>query len=483
MVKYVGNTGNITISNAVQQISKELATDVKERLNYKKSGSYVKRPLSSRECELFFDNNEALANVVDIKQNDLVRTNYIHIDSELSPDIVEFYEKILNDNKKDFALVIADHTLFGAGAGEILVVDENTVKIDHVPQRLLELVLVKDNEGTEYPLVEVRDYTQKVVGYNKLFSFFYPDNFITEWKNFDLGYMFWYGGGQFNDFYDKPFYLQLIQDILSQMSVKELDTKTFNSGNQLSGIVYINKSGVQSINTNDVFKDVEFDPENLPEEDPDSVTSTVLPANVETLRTEINRAGFGNAFFYEETDDPMEIGYVNLTNNNQDYVIKKLESYKTEVYRRAKIPKERLMDSSIKESMNSQKTVAIWTIYLNSLNSAQQDFEQLINDYLFFVYDQILNVSIDVPEFEEFKIARAQLAKELFNNAGITHENYVKQLNSIYEWVETDNLKEWYSKEYFFNGKLLSDLTTDNSTSDSGLDLGSAMGDLLGNNR
>ena len=123
------------------------------------------------------------------------------------------------------------------------------------------------------------------------------------------------------------------------------------------------------------------------------------------------------------------------------------------------------MDSSIKESMNSQKTVAIWTIYLNSLNSAQQDFEQLLSDYLFFVYEETLDISIDVPEFEEFKIARAKLAMDLFNNAGLTHENYVKQLNSIYEWVEVDNLNEWYSKEYFFNGKLLSDLVT-NPTSD-----------------
>ena len=482
MVKYVGNAGNFIISNAVQQINTELATDVKKQLNYKKEGSYVKRPIKSAQAELYYDNNEALANVVDIKQEDIVKTNYIHIESELSPDIVAFYEKILNDNKKDLGLLIADHTLYGAGAGEILVVDENTVEIDHVPQRLLEIILIKDKEGTEYPLVEVKDYNNKVVGYNRLFSFFYPDNFMTEYKKFEIGYMFWYGGGQFNDFYDKPFYLQLVQDILSQISVKELDTKTFNSGNQLSGIVYINKSGVQSLNVNPPFKDVEFDTDNLPEDDEDPVTSSTLPANVETLKTELGKAGFGNAFFYEETDDPMEMGYVNLTNNNQDYVIKKLESYKTEVYRRAKIPQERLMDSSIKESMNSQKTVAIWTIYLNSLNSAQQDFEQLLNDYLFFIYNEILEVSIDVPEFEEFKIARAQLAMDLFKNGGLTHENYVKQLNSIYEWVETDNLNDWYSKEYFFNGKLLSDLTTDNSTSDSGLDLGSAMGGLLGNN-
>jgi len=466
MVVYVGNSKNIVISNAVNEINAELSEDAKERLNYKKNGNYVKRPIQSKIAELYYDNNEAIANVVDIKQEDLIKSNYIHIESELQPDILEFYETLLNNNKKDFSLIIADYALFGAGAGEIIVIDDNNVKVDHTPQTLLEITLIKDDKGVEYPLVEVKDYNNKVVGYNRLFHFAYPDNFITSNKGFELGQMLWYGNGQFNDFYDKPFYFQLVQDILAEMAVKECDTKTFNNGNQTSGIVYINKTGVQSLKINNPLPDVEFDPEHLPEDDPEPVTTAPLPANVEVLKTEISKAGFGNSFFYEETDDAMDIKYINLTNNNQDYVLKKLETYKKEVYRRAKIPMERLMDSSIKESMNSQKTVAIWTIYLKSLDSAQQDFEQLISDYLFFVYDETLDISIDVPEFEEFKIARAQLAISLFNNGGLTHENYVKQLNNIYEWVDIDNLNEWYSKEYFFNGKLLSDMVTQ-PTSDS----------------
>jgi hypothetical protein len=462
MVTHLGNASRI-VNAAVNQINDEINKDNKERLNAKKEGNYVKRPIKSVQAELYFDNNEAIANVVEIKKEDIIKSNYIHIEQDqLDPDTIEFYENLINSNKKDLALIIADHTLHGAGCGEILVIDENTVHLDHIPQTLLEVALVKhktDNVELEYPLVEVKDYNNKVIGYNKLFHYFYPEDFPETYKNLPLGFAFWYGGGQFNDFYDKPFYLQLTHDILSQMSIKTADTKTFNSGNQTSGIVYINKSGVQSIKANPAFSDLEYNPETLPDDDPDSVTSTNLPSNVETLKTEIQKVGFGNAFFYEETDDPMSIGYVNLTNNNQDYVIKKLASYKDEVYRRAKIPKERLMDSSVKESMNSQKTVAIWTIYLKSLDSAQQDFEQLLIDYIDFVYAVDLQVSIDIPEFEEFKIARAQLVMDLFNNAGLTHENYVKQLNSIYEWVDIDNLNEWCSKDYFYKGRLLSDLT------------------------
>ena len=337
MVVYLGNSKNIIINNAVNTINAELSKDAKERLNYKKDGNYVKRPIKSTVAELYYDNNEALANVIDIKQEDIIRTNFIHIESELQPDTLEFYENLFNNNKKELGLIIADQTLYGAGAGEILVIDENNVKMDHIPQTLLEIVLIKSDDNIEYPLIEVKDYNNKVVGYNKLFHFAYPDNFPDTYKKMELGQMFWYGGGQFNDFYDKPFYLQLVQDILSEMAVKEFDTKTFNNGNQLSGIVSINKSGVQSIGTNPVFKDVEYDPENLPDDDEgEPVTSSTLPSNVDTLKTEISKAGFGNAFFYEETDDPLKMEYINLTNNNQDYVIKKLESYKTEVYRRAK---------------------------------------------------------------------------------------------------------------------------------------------------
>lgn len=480
MVTHLGNSGNLVISNAVNQINTEINKDANERLNAKKEGNYVKRPIKAVTAELYFDNNEAIANVVEIKQEDLIKTNYIHIETaeEVNPDTVEFYENILNSNKKDYGLIIADHALFGAGCGEILVIDENTIHVDHIPQTLLEVALVKHkSEGVEleYPLVEVKDYNNKIIGYNKLFHYFYPEDFPTAYKNLELGYCLWYGGGQFNDFYDKPFYLQLTQDILSQISIKTADTKTFNTGNQTNGIVYINKSGVQSIKTNPAFNDLEYNPETLPDDDEEPTTSTNLPANIETLKTEIQKVGFGNAFFYEETDDPMDMNYINLTNNNQDYVIKKLQSYKDEVYRRAKIPKERLMDSSVKESMNSQKTVAIWTIYLNSVNSNQQGFEQLLSDFLFFVYEADLQVSIDIPEFEEFKIARAQLAMELFNNAGITHENYVKQLNSIYEWVSIDNLNEWYSKDYFYKGRLLSDLTGQSGAADLETMLGDAI--------
>lgn len=462
MVTHLGNTSRI-VNAMVNQINDEINKENKERLNAKKEGNYVKRPIKAATAELYFDNNEAIANVVDIKQEDIIKSNYIHIEQDkLDPDTIDFYETLLNNNKKDLALIVADHTLHGAGCGEILVIDENTIHLDHIPQTLLEVTLVKhktDGVELEYPLVEVKDYNNKVIGYNKLFHYFYPEDFPKTNKDLPLGFAFWYGGGQFNDFYDKPFYLQLVQDILSQISIKTADTKTFNSGNQTSGIVYINKAGVQSIKENPTFSDLEYNPKVLPDDDEEPTTSTTLPANVETLKTEIQKVGFGNAFFYEETDDPMSIDYINLTNNNQDYVIKKLTSYKDEVYRRAKIPKERLMDSSVKESMNSQKTVAIWTIYLKSLDSSQQDFEQLLIDYIYFVYEQDLKVQIDIPEFEEFKIARAQLVMDLFNNAGITHENYVKQLNNIYEWVDIDNLNEWYSKDYFYKGKLLSDLT------------------------
>ncbi len=473
MLHYLGNN-NITINNSIASINTELKKDEKERLNYVKQGNYVKRPIPSKTAEYYYDNNEALANVVDIKAEDIIKRNYISVESENNnPEIISFFEKLLNSNKKDFAFIIGDRTLYGAGAGEILTIDDSTVMVDHIPNRLLEIVIVK-HEDIEYPLVEVRDYNNKVVGFNRLFHFHYPENFPTTHKNFELGDMFWFGGGQFNDFYDKPFYLQLVQEINSQIVVRELDTKTFNKGNQLSGIVYINKSGVQDVKPNPIFNsEIELNLE-APEDDEEPVTSPVLPQNVEILKKEINSAGFGNAIFYDETDDPMSMNYINLTNNNQDYIIKKLESYKTEVYRRAKIPKERLMDSSIKESQNSHKTVAIWTIYIDSLNASQQDLEQLTSDYLFFVYDEDLIIDISIPEFEEFKIARAQVIMDLFNNAGVTHENYVLQLNKIFEWVDIDNLNTWYSKEFFYKGRMLSDMVNNQ-----GDDFETMIGDLF----
>lgn len=466
---YSLGTPSTIVNSSVKSINEDIAKRDNDRLNYKKQGSYVERPVKSDQAEYYYDNNEAVANVVDIKKEDLIKTNYINVESENEED-VSFYETILNNNKKDLSLIVADHSLFGAGVGEIIAIDESTVVIDHVSNKLVEIVLVKDKDGDEYPLVEIKDYEKKVKGYSKIFNYYYPESLPNEHKGFELGYVFWYGGGQFNDFYDKPFYLQLVQEILSQIALKELDTKTLNSGNKLSGVVYINKTGITKIKPNNV----NYNHEDDPEDDDEPVVSSTLPENVEVLKKEINTAGLGNAFFYEETKDPMNIDYVNLTNNNQEYVIKKLSSLKKEVYRRGRIPPERYMDSSNKESMNSHKTVAIWEIYLKATNSQQQDFEQYLSDYLFFVYEEDHTVSITVPEFEDFKIAKLQLLFEMFNNAFITLDNAVIEANKIYDWVGLDGLDKWIAKERLYKGRLLTDLT--NNTP---FDFETTIGDLV----
>ena len=70
MVTYLGNSQPI-INNSVNQINKELVKDAKERLSLKKSGNYVKRPIVTKTAEYYFDNSESIANVVEIKQEDL----------------------------------------------------------------------------------------------------------------------------------------------------------------------------------------------------------------------------------------------------------------------------------------------------------------------------------------------------------------------------------------------------------------------------
>lgn len=354
---------------------------------------------------------------------------------------------------------MADHKLYGAGCGEIITLDESSAIVDHIPNGLVEILLVAI-EGVEYPIVEIKDYKNKVTGYCKIFNYFCPENFPDNYKEKPLGLVFWYGGGQFNNFYDKPFYLQLLQEINSQIVIRDLDTKTFNSGNQLSGIVVISRSGIDQLEVNGLE---ELEP---PEDDEESVTSQVLPQNVEVLKKEINKPGFGNAFFYEESDNPLKAEYINLTNNNQDYILKKLDSMKTEIYRRAKIPKERFMDTSIKESMNSKKTVAIWEMYITGTNSEQQPFEKLLSDYLFFVYEIDPVVSITVPEFEEHKIAKSQIILEFFNNGIVTLENAVLELNKVFDWIWTDNLDSWICKERLYNGRLLTDITNTSPATD-----------------
>jgi len=208
----------------------------------------------------------------------------------------------------------------------------------------------------------------------------------------------------------------------------------------------LNKTGVKTLKSN--VNQVDDDGEPVP-----ATLDDVLPTYPSLLKKELNSSGFGNAIFYEESDQPLTANYVNLSQENYEYLDTKLNNLKDNLISRSKIPRERYMLNDIKESMNSQKTVAFWEIYTKYLASLQgHEIIPVIRNILEIIYGVTFKVSLTVPEFEEIKNSRINEIRENFKTGLITFGEAITEIANIEG--KTVNLDENpLFDEYFYNGQ------------------------------
>ena len=251
----------------------------------------------------------------------------------------------------------------------------------------------------------------------------YPDDFLF-YNGEKLGYAAIIGGDNIYQFYSLPYWVQDYKKILTQIAISEADYKTVANGNISSGILNIN-----------------LEPQIAPAIEYDQNGNVVeQTSRQEIIENELRNANGGTAVIFTESNRQVKLDYVNLTNNNYNYLSDLGDKCQQSVLNDYNIPLVRLMINSEKESMNSNKTQSIWEIYTLNLRNEQKKWKQFINELLFELYGMDLTVDIDVPIFSDRREIEVKLLIDAWKEGALTLEQYITGLS---EYINVINLDDY----------------------------------------
>lgn len=411
--------------------------------------NYLRKPINPATALYFYNNSNAVANAIDILAEDVILTNYINLESEThNVEDLEFY---LNNSyfKIEYANVYKDYELFGAGCGVLTPSLENDMFFDifHIPQPMVSLKKV-NFEGKLY--IIACQYksglgNEAEFNYFKLDNNYYPADFKSYGEN-TLNTLHWLGSGQFYGHYNVPWITQIIDEASSQLALKKLNYKSFSTGNNSNGIVYFNQVGVKKMDVNLPAAQREALKKEVREDQADF--------NASVIRSSVDKAGDSNALIYHESEEPMKIDYIAFNNDNYKYLEKKDENYENAILKRARIPSERLMSSNGNESINSQKTKAIWEIYVNNINARQTLPEMRLKDLTQTLYGMTdMRVGFEVPLFADIIQTKIDYITKLFDKGMLTLRTAIKLISPYLDWrIDVEDIDDEYLDRIYYNG-------------------------------
>jgi len=413
-------------------------------------GLYLTKPIMPYAAEYYYQRIDILASMIDVMAEDTILSSDIDIESERL-DTSEIVEK-LSDFRREIGFCVQDYCLYGAGC---LLIQEDTVNntfmLQHVPQNQLSIAKQEFSpDGKHYPVV-VQQFDSRVAVESfedrqfLMFDHEYPEGFEETLQNYS-GMVAWMGGSMFFNYYHFPDYVQLLKDMDNKIAIQKLDLKRFKNGNNTNGLLLLNKTGVKTLRSNQQVND---------EEAPVEIDD-FLPPYPAALKEALNKAQFANLVWYEESDAPMEMNYVQLNNDNWQYLEEKIKNLNEALLARWKIPAERLGINTVKESMNSNRLLTIYQIYLDYLRSFQNNvIIPLLQNILFSLYGEKFSISMSVPSFPELQAAEMENIRLNFDMGLISYGDAVREMRKFYEDIDEIELDEEVANDYFYKGKSL----------------------------
>lgn len=335
----------------------------------------------------------------------------------------------------EFYLAVQDRTGYGYAALEIITNNDNIpIGLKQISAETITITVEKNrysNTQSYYALYNNGSEHIKM----KLSRFTYTP------EDDDLPTVLWLGGGRFSDFYDMPCWIPAFNKISADALLDELNAKKINEGNLISGVLTVISPPMTKTEIN---KEGE-------------VTETTGKQQIQnTLKEQIEQAGTGWMVLHLEqltAELPLNVQYIPITEQNYDYLLKLAEDCDNSILRLFKVPKVRLMIDDIKESMNSNKTDAIWEIYTKELISQQRVYEGIIDKFNAKYFREYTLSDIEVPIFSDKKQIETQNTILLFNNGLLTLNQAITNLQKYYPdlELEEDNLNDGR----YYNGQLL----------------------------
>jgi hypothetical protein len=239
-----------------------------------------------------------------------------------------------------------------------------------------------------------------------------------------LGYVSLLGGDNIYQFFSLPRWIQDYEKILTEIAISKADYKTISNGNISSGVLNINLEP-------QLPQPIQYDENNNP---------VPITSREDVIKEELQSANGGTAVIFTESNRPLNMDYVGLTNNNQSYLSELDTKCQQAVLNDYNIPLVRLMINTDKESMNSDKTKSIWEIYTLNLRNEQKTPKIFIKELVEELYSLDVNVDITTPIFSDRREIEVKLISDAWNNGALTLKQYITGLS---EYLDVIDLKEY----------------------------------------
>ena len=384
-------------NKTVHKIVKDIHDNAYELITKKtkkydeKQGSIIKSPINPQLSKYLYLHSNILNKCVRALSEDII-LGAINCENEA----VETFWK---NNQKALHEACKDYFTYGYTVNELLFKPNTTG-----------LVGLKQAPAATFSLYKLNDCyyaRQDINGEHNLFNIhgqIYPKHDPVE----TVGTVLWIGGDELYDFFSVPMWYANKKALLSNILIDDLDIDNLDNGNLMSGILIF--SGPKQIQQPGQTK--------TPEEE---------------LKEDFQDIGTGLAVTYIQQgfkDQPVNVQYIGLNNNNYDYLKTKYDDNEKSIFESFFMPKERLLNNETKESMNSNKSSVLWDIYLRSLKNLQSIILFYVNDINQFFFQSKEELNISLPTFEDQTTTVIDNVVKLLANGLMSRNEAINYINS-----------------------------------------------------
>lgn len=406
---------NLRNRDAFQSETKEVA----------ENGVELKPPIPMKDCLYVFENSSHVAKCcrilsADIIYNEITLTlDTMDEPSENEVNQVQKINKYLINNIDELYYLSIDYHYAGWAALEYTW-DNTNFKLKQIPIHTCKII--RDNiHGMDVYIL--KQQINSKTHYFKIMGEEYPEN-SAYYNGEKLGYACLLGGDNIYQFFSLPKWAQDYNEILTEIAISANDYRTVSKGNISSGVLNINLEP-------QLPQPIKYD---------DNGNPIIQKAREDVIREELQSANTGTAVIFTESNRPLNMDYVNLTNSNHSYLSDLGDKCQQSVLNDYNIPLIRMMINTDKESMHSDKTKSLWEIYTLNLKNEQKPFKQFIRELIKDLYGIPVEVNISTPIFSDRREIEVRLISQAWNDGILTLKQTITGLS---DYIDVIDLTEY----------------------------------------
>ena len=420
------------VDGEVVKVHKSIADSLKnkhlfesDKVDTAENNIELKPPIPMQNCLYVFKNSSHVAKAsrilaADVVYNEITLTlNTMDEPTEHEINQVKKINDYLNDNIDEIYNMAVDYN-YAAWCAMEYVWDNTRFKLKQIPVHTCKIVKIVESGQALYLL---KQQINSKVNYFKIMGEKYPDNFLY-YAGQKLSNAVLMGGDNIYQFFGLPRWSQDYNEILTEIAISANDYKTVANGNISSGVLNINIEP-------QLPKPVTYDENGNP---------IKVQSREEVISKELQSANTGTAVIFTESNRPVNMDYVNLSNSNHSYLSELGDKCQQAVLNDYNIPLVRLMINTDKESMNSDKTKSIWEIYALNLKTEQKPFKKWIKELIYELYSLDVNVEMTTPIFSDRREIEVKLISQAWNDGALTLRQYIEALA---EYLNVINLEDY----------------------------------------